>query len=187
MKLKLDYGRNGLTVDVPSKNLLCVAELKEATALKDPAKTIGKMLSGPTGTAPFREICEGRHKACIVVSDKTRPVPNKILLPPLFEILDDLSIETIILISCGMHAPTEGKDLEELLGPDIVSKYRVINHHGENEKELTSIGRSRKGVEIVINRAYAESDLRILTGFIEPHFMAGFSGGRKAICPGICG
>ena len=90
-------------------------------------------------------------------------------------------------LACGMHTPTEGKVLEDMLGRDIVSKYRIVNHLGENEGELKRLGLSGNGTPVVVNRHYVEADLRIVTGFIEPHFMAGFSGGRKAICPGISG
>jgi len=86
-----------------------------------------------------------------------------------------------------MHGPTEGAELEALLDSGVIGRYDVVNHRGDDDSMLVSVGKGRGGVDIIINRRYVEADLRILTGFIEPHFMAGFSGGRKAVCPGIAG
>ncbi len=187
MRIKLDYGKSGLQVELPDRNLLSIATPKTETGIANPDQAIRQKLLAPTGSLPFAELCRARKRACIVVSDKTRPVPNKVLLPPLLEVLDQAGVMTTILIACGMHTPTEGADLDALLGPEIVKKREIINHLGEIDSELVSVGRSSEGVEIQINRHYVESDLRILTGFIEPHFMAGFSGGRKAVCPGLAG
>jgi lactate racemase len=187
MNISIDHGKRGLTVSIPEKNLLTVAKLKDEPPLPDPGKTLLTMLLDPIGSSPFPEICKGRKAACVVVSDKTRPVPNVVLLPPLLATLDAMNIQTTILVACGMHSPTEGTDLDEILGKDIASGYKIVNHRGDDERELSVLGKSKKGFAIAINRHYAEADLRILTGFIEPHFMAGFSGGRKAVCPGICG
>ncbi len=187
MKILLDYGTKGIEADVPDENLLTIARQKDESVLDNPQAVLKQSLIKPIGSKPFADLCKGRSTACIVVSDKTRPVPNTIILPPLLEVLDRRRISTTILVACGMHTPTEGKVLEDMLGRDIVSKYRIVNHLGENEGELKRLGLSRNGTPVVVNRHYVEADLRIVTGFIEPHFMAGFSGGRKAICPGISG
>ncbi len=187
MRIKLDYGKSGLVVDIPDKNLLSIASPPDGTPVANPGEAIRQKLLHPIGSLPFVDLCRGRKQACIVVSDKTRPVPNKILLPPLLEILDRNGVKVVILIACGMHTPTEGEDLQALLGEDIIRTYEVVNHFGEKDSELVGVGRSANGIDIRVNRRYMESDLRILTGFIEPHFMAGYSGGRKAICPGISG
>jgi nickel-dependent lactate racemase len=187
MQTTLDFGKTGLAVNIPDQNLLTIAALKDEPGIADPIAAIRQKMLSPVGTKPLAALCKERKKACIVISDKTRPVPNRILLPPLLEVLDSFNIRSTILIACGMHSPTVGPELEELLGPEILARYEVVNHHGENERELINLGKSKSNIDIVINRRYATADLRILTGFIEPHFMAGFSGGRKAICPGICG
>ena len=187
MKISLDYGVDGLEVRIPDENLLTVAQQKDEPAINDPLAILRQMLAKPIGSKSFNDLCKGRSSACIVVSDKTRPVPNKTILPPLLEVLDSFQVKTTILVACGMHTPTEGKVLEDMLGKEIVSRYRIINHLGEDERELKKLGTTRKGAPVIVNRHYMEADLRIVTGFIEPHFMAGFSGGRKAICPGISG
>ncbi|MDD4870883.1 MAG: nickel-dependent lactate racemase [Kiritimatiellae bacterium] len=187
MKITLDYGESGLEVNIPDSHLLAIAQQKDEPAIDDPQTVLRQMLARPIGVKPLAEICRGCSSACIVVSDKTRPVPNTMILPPLLEVLDNLHIKTTILVACGMHTPTEGKVLEDLLGKEIVSRYRIINHLGEDERELKNLGTTSKGAPVFVNRHYLEADLRIVTGFIEPHFMAGFSGGRKAICPGISG
>jgi lactate racemase len=187
MKTSLDFGKTGLIVDVPDSNLLAVVDQEFESGVHDPAALVQQKICSPCGTLPLRALCKGKKTACVVVSDMTRPVPNNIILPPILKTLDLMEIRTTILIACGMHAPTEGSALDDLLGKDIVSGYRIVNHRGEDPQELVNLGTSSTGAPIIINRHYVEADLRIATGFIEPHFMAGFSGGRKAICPGISG
>jgi nickel-dependent lactate racemase len=187
MNIKLDFGKKGLSVSLPDRNIREVLELLDEPGLLNPQAELVKKLEGSKNSRSFEELCKGRRHACIVVSDRTRPVPNHILLPPLLGVLDRQDIRTTILIACGMHSPTEGDDLKALLGREIYENCEIVNHRGGDELEIVFAGKSRKGVDIHINRHYMEAVLRILTGFVEPHFMAGFSGGRKAVCPGICG
>jgi len=186
MKIRLDYGKSGLDITVPDANLLAVGLPCEHKPLESVTERIAESFLEPIGSLPLPMLCRGKKTACIVVSDKTRPVPNKLLLPPILDILDAHHIQTTILIACGMHSPTEGAELEALLGPAVMGRCDVVNHRGDDDAMLVCVGKSR-GVDIVVNNLYRRADLRILTGFIEPHFMAGFSGGRKAVCPGIAG
>ncbi|MDD5675172.1 MAG: nickel-dependent lactate racemase, partial [Chitinivibrionales bacterium] len=186
MKIKMDFGKQGLSADLKAADFT-ILELAEAPKLADAARSIAEALKQPIGCAAFQSLARNKKRACIVVSDKTRPVPNKIILPPLLEILDAEGVSTTILIACGMHTPTTGCDLEEILGQSIIDRYTIINHDGGDVSALVNLGASSHGVDVLVNRYYMEADLKILTGFIEPHFMAGFSGGRKAICPGIMG
>jgi nickel-dependent lactate racemase len=186
MITRLDYEKNGIEITVPDAHLLAVGFPADQPPMESVSEQVASSLREPIGSLPLLELCRGKRTACIVVSDKTRPVPNSILLPPLLEILDGMHIKTTILIACGMHSPTEGTELEALLGPMVMGHCEVINHRGDDDGMLVSVGKSHD-VDILINRRYIEADLRILTGFIEPHFMAGFSGGRKAVCPGIAG
>lgn len=187
MITRLDYGKNGLDITVPDANILSVGLPAGQPPMESVTERLSKSFMEPIGSMPLPMLCQGKKTACIVVSDKTRPVPNDIILPPLLEILEGHRIKTTILIACGMHTPTVGAELEALLGPIVMGRCEIVNHHGDIDNELVCIGKSGNGVDIVINRRYMEADLRILTGFIEPHFMAGFSGGRKAVCPGIAG
>jgi nickel-dependent lactate racemase len=189
MKTRLDYGTEGLEITIPDKNLLAIGLGVEEPPVEPVSELVKKSLFNPIGSLPLPELCRNKKTACIVVSDKTRPVPNAILLPPILDLLDQMNISTTILIACGMHTPTEGAELEALLGPKVFGRCEIINHFGDDESMLVNIGKTRSStdVDIFINRRYIEADLRILTGFIEPHFMAGFSGGRKAVVPGIAG
>jgi nickel-dependent lactate racemase len=124
----------------------------------------------------------------VVISDVTRPVPNAVLLPPLLTTLQRSGIpreRITILVATGLHRPNLGDELAEMIGPEVARDYRVVNHHGKERGEHRYLGASPRGVPIWIDSRYVEADLKITTGLIEPHFMAGFSGGRKLICPGL--
>jgi nickel-dependent lactate racemase len=122
-----------------------------------------------------------------VISDITRPVPNRVLLPPLLETLQQAGIrkEAItLLIATGMHRPNLGQELESMIGRDIAEQYRIVNHYCRKQEAYRKID-ELEGAPIEINKNYLDSELKILTGLIEPHFYAGYSGGRKSILPGI--
>jgi nickel-dependent lactate racemase len=132
-------------------------------------------------------MASGRRDACVVISDITRPVPNKVILPPLLAALEEAGIpgeRITILVATGMHRPNVGEELVSMVGQEIASKYRIVNHECEKSEDLRRIT-TIQGAPIEINRHYLDADLKILTGLIEPHFYAGYSGGRKAILPGI--
>ena len=124
----------------------------------------------------------------MVISDVTRPVPNQVLLPPILQALEAAGIprrEILILVATGLHRPNCGDELAEMVGPWVAENYRIENHHGQQCDEHTYLGQSPRGVPVWIDSRYVEAELKITTGLIEPHFMAGFSGGRKLICPGL--
>ncbi|MEA1949856.1 MAG: nickel-dependent lactate racemase [Planctomycetota bacterium] len=188
MRVELAYGRTGLSVELPDENFVKSLAYRPAQPLADPVATLEERLRQPTGTRPFAELAEGRKNACVVISDITRPVPNKVILPPLLAALEQSGIarrDILILVATGLHRPNEGEELVEMVGQEIVDNYRIENHFGQRQEEHTYLGESPRGVPVWIDNRYIESDLRITTGLIEPHFMAGFSGGRKLICPGI--
>jgi nickel-dependent lactate racemase len=145
-------------------------------------------LAGPTATAPLAELARGRKSACILICDITRPVPNELILTPVLAELEAAGIARqaiTILVATGLHRPNEGEELIEMVGRRIYENYRIENHHGKVLDEHVYLGDSPRGVPIWIDRRYVEADLKITIGLIEPHLMAGFSGGRKLICPGI--
>ncbi|HBO44323.1 MAG TPA: nickel-dependent lactate racemase [Planctomycetaceae bacterium] len=190
MRVRLEYGRDGLTVDLPDANVVKSLGYRPAEPLADPAAAVSRVLTAPTGTAPLAELARGRDNACIVVCDVTRPVPNEVLLRPALEILESSGIprgRIKILVATGLHRPSTLDELVEMLGSWIVENYTVENHHGPNRDGHVYLGETPRGVPIWIDRRYVEADLKITVGLIEPHFMAGFSGGRKLICPGIAG
>jgi lactate racemase len=188
MRVTLDYGRTGMRVDLPDARLIGPLSIRPAQPLADPESAIAAALAQPIGTRPLADLAYGRHNACVLVCDITRPVPNRLILPPLLRILEEQGIarqEILLLIATGLHRPNQGTELEEMLGSDIVSNYRIENHHGKILEEHDYLGETANGVPVYLDRRYLQADLKISTGLIEPHLMAGYSGGRKVICPGI--
>jgi len=188
MHLTLDYGRTGLPVTLPDDRVVGPLAIRDAAPLPDPATTIAASIEQPIGTQPLAELARGKKDACVVICDITRPVPNQLILPPILRTLEDAGIprgRITILIATGLHRPNEGAELFEMVGPDIVANYRIDNHHGKVLGEHTDLGTTAAGVPAWIDTRYVQADLKITTGLIEPHLMAGYSGGRKVICPGL--
>jgi nickel-dependent lactate racemase len=126
----------------------------------------------------------------VVVCDITRPVPNQVLLPPILQTLEAEGIprdRILILVATGLHRPNSLDELREMVGEPIVERYRIANHHGTQLSEHGYLGTSPRGVPAWIDNRYLSAELKISVGLIEPHFMAGFSGGRKVVCPGLAG
>lgn len=188
MRVTLEYGRTGLEVELPDDRVVGPLAIKSVPPLKEPEKVLRQLLAKPIGTPSLAELARGKKSACIVICDITRPVPNKLLLPPILETIEQAGVprdQILILIATGLHRPNEGAELVELVGPEIAKNYRCENHHGKLLDEHTYLGTTPKGVPAWIDTRYIEADLKITTGLIEPHLMAGYSGGRKLICPGI--
>lgn len=188
MRVKLEYGTTGLEVELPDARITRTLSYKNAPPLSDPVESLAECLCWPIGTAPLADLARGRRSACILICDITRPVPNQLILTPLLATFEAAGIprdQITILIATGLHRENIGDELVELVGPEIAQRYCVENHHGKLADEHTFLGDSPRGVPIWIDRRYVEADLKIATGLIEPHLMAGFSGGRKLICPGI--
>jgi nickel-dependent lactate racemase len=188
MRVKFEYGRQGLYAELPDQRIVRTLSYKDAAPLADPAAALREVLARPTGTPPLGEIAKGKKDACIVICDITRPVPNELILRPVLETLEAAGIpreKITILVATGLHRPNEGAELVEMVGQHVATTYRIENHHGQELAEHTYLGQSPRGVPIWIDSRYVNADLKITTGLIEPHLMAGFSGGRKLICPGI--
>lgn len=190
MKITLDYGKTGLVVDLPEETLVGPLEIRPCQPLVEPETAISKCLENPINALPLSQLAKGKKSACILICDITRPVPNSLILPPILETLENAGIprdKILILVATGLHRPNEGAELEELVGSTVFRSYRIENHNGKDPQAHAYLGNSPRGVPIWIDRRYLEADLKIATGLIEPHFMAGYSGGRKLICPGIAG
>lgn len=186
----MDYGKTGLMVDLPNDKVVGPLEIKNATPLVNQSQAISDALANPIGSKPLAEIAKGKKTACILICDITRPVPNKVILPQILKTIEDAGVPRngiTILIATGLHRPNEGEELVELVGEDIANNYRVENHHGKETSEHDYLGITPKGVPVYIDSRYIRAELKITTGLIEPHLMAGYSGGRKVICPGIAG
>ncbi|MBX7102692.1 MAG: nickel-dependent lactate racemase [Gemmataceae bacterium] len=188
MKIQLDYGRTGLLVDLPDDRVVGPLAIREAPPLDDPAGAIEQCLKQPISSPPLAELARGRRDACIAICDITRPVPNELILKPMLRTLEAAGIpreRILILIATGLHRPNEGAELVEMVGEEIASNYRIENHFGKRAEEHTYLGTTAAGVPAWIDSRYVNADLKITTGLIEPHLMAGYSGGRKVICPGL--
>lgn len=188
MRVHLEYGRDGLEVELPDRSVVGTLSYRSVPPLAHPERALLDVLENPTGAPSLAQLAAGRRDACILICDVTRPVPNELMLRPLLRILEDSGIpreRILILIATGLHRPNEGDELVEMVGRFIVDNYRIENHHGQRLVEHTCLDDSPRGVPIWLDTRYLRADLKIATGLIEPHFMAGFSGGRKLICPGI--
>jgi len=188
MKVGMKYGRGLLEVEVPDKNLAGILTLQKSVPLEDPSRAVWEALHNPIASPSLAELAAGRESACVVISDITRPVPNKVILPPILKTIEQSGIpreKITILVATGIHRPNEGAELEEMVGPDIVANYRIVNHLSEQLETHKYLGLTRNGTPVYIDKTYLESDLKITTALIEPHLMAGYSGGRKSVCPGL--
>lgn len=189
MFVTMNYGKRGLEVDVPDSNLAGILRMNRIEPLEYPSDAVSKALDEPIASDPLAQLAQVRESACIVASDITRPVPNKIILPPILNVLESSGIHRdniVILIATGIHRPNEGKELDEVLGEDIARNYRIVNHISREPETQEYLGTTSRGIPVYVDKTYLSADLKILTGLIEPHLMAGYSGGRKAVCPGLC-
>lgn len=188
MRVKLEYGKTGLEVTLPDDRVMRTLAYKNAVPLADPVGDLQQVLEKPNGTPSLAEVAKGRKSACILICDVTRPVPNEMILTPVLETIEAAGVpreKITILVATGLHRPNEGDEMVELVGRRIAETYRCENHFGKELDQHTYLGDSPRGVPVWIDSRYVEADLKITTGLIEPHLMAGFSGGRKLICPGI--
>lgn len=189
MQVTLDYGKTGLSVTLPDDRLLAPPlTIRPADPLPNPEAALADALANPIGTRPLSELAKGKATACVVVCDITRPVPNAFLLPPLLRTLEAAGVPRggiTVLVATGLHRPNEGDELVELVGEFVARNYRCLNHHGKERDEHDHLGTTPNGVPVWIDNRYTRAELKITVGLIEPHLMAGYSGGRKLICPGL--
>jgi len=188
MKIKLDYGEGDLNVEIDEKRLLHIIENESVKPLNNIKDRLLNGFREPIGRLSLKELISGKKNICIVISDSTRAVPTGAILDILLPEIESCGIgkESVnILVATGLHRPNTREELIRMVGRDIVDNYRIVNHDARDRSSCDYVGKTGRGTPVILNRIYTESDFRILTGLIEPHFMAGFSGGRKAICPGI--
>ena len=189
MQYSLAYGREQLNVELPEKNVVKVLKIQPAAALEDPMDAVFDVLEDPIETEPLAAIAEGKKSACVVVCDSTRPVPNPAILLPILQTLEDSGVDTskiTILIATGLRRTSTSEERHEIIGEDIMlRKFKVSDHNCKKLHQHEYLGVTKSGTPIWIDRRYLEAEIKVLTGMIEPHSITGFSGGRKAICPGI--
>jgi nickel-dependent lactate racemase len=183
-EVRLAYGREGLVISVPdSAEVITPTELP---GLADEEAAVLQALRNPTTGPPLSELLGNRSRVAVVFPDLTRPMPNRTVLPPLLAELERLGAgpeRVELLCATGTHRQATAAEMAELVGPDIVARYRIHDHDSDDGAHV-DVG-TVDGVAVRIDRRYLDADVRILTGFVEPHFFAGFSGGPKAMCPGL--
>ena len=189
-EIALSYGRGHLDITLPAGALPTLIRKQALPKLVDPRTSIVSALESPIGSAPLSELARGRTSACILICDITRPVPNRLFLRPMIEtiIASGIAKEKIsVLVATGLHRPNLDEELTELVGdPWVLDNVRVENHYARNEAAHIDLGFTKtRHTPVKLDRLFVEADLRIATGLVEPHFMAGWSGGRKVIAPGV--
>jgi len=189
VRVRLEYGHNGLDVELPDRNLAAVLRASSVQAIGDVEERMRRVLAEPVACASLADVARGKRNACVVIPDKTRPLPNALILPAILSTLESAGVPreaVTLLIATGLHRPNEGEELIELVGDDVAGAWRCENHVARDEAAHDDLGATSRDVPMLVDRRYVEADLKVLVGLVEPHFMAGYSGGRKMVCPGIC-
>ena len=184
IEIDLPYGHDVIKVRVPKENIAAILSPRHAKALKDERSAIERSLKSSIACPPLASLVKGGDRVVVIVTDNTRACPDDRLLPPILaELEQKVQRENItIIVALGLHKPMSQAELVKKLGEDILANYRVLNH---DVNDTVNVGVTTRGTPVEINRRVVEADFRISTGFIEPHFFAGFSGGRKSIAPGV--
>jgi nickel-dependent lactate racemase len=188
VKVELAYGSDGLSVDLPDDRTTVVEPLHPPAAL-DGHLAVLEALRRPVSGPPLREVVRGRRTVAISICDGTRPQPRHIVVPALLEELEGLVHleDVVVLVATGTHRGNTEPELRAMLGDDVLSAVRVVNHDARAAASLTWMGRLGADVPVWLNSEWVQADVRITTGFVEPHFFAGFSGGPKLVAPGLAG
>ena len=188
MRIQLAYGKNGLEIELPGDRDVTIIEPRYLPGLPDPSEAIRQALRAPLGLPALSEQVQASDRVGIVFSDITRPTPNHIILPALLAELPHVPRENITLFNAlGTHRPNTDAELRGMLGDALVDNYRIVQNNAFDQATQQYRGLTSHGHAVWINRQLEACDLKILTGFIEPHLFAGFSGGGKAIMPGMAG
>jgi nickel-dependent lactate racemase len=182
--VELAYGVGGQRVEVPDD--ATVIEPVDLPGLADQQGAVGRAVERPVAGPPLSELLAAARRVVVVFPDLTRPMPNRTVLPPLLALVERCGIPdaaVTLLCATGTHRQATAPEMRELVGPEIVARYAMVDHDA-NSGDHVEVGRV-DGTPILLQRDYVDADVRIITGFVEPHFFAGFSGGPKAVCPGL--
>lgn len=187
MEVRIPYGNTVQTMELDGRYQILESHIQDLSAARDEDEAVLNAMQTPYGGKSLTQLAQGRKNVVLIISDHTRPVPSKKIVPHMLAQLraGNPDIEITLLVATGCHRETTKNELREKLGDEIVETERIIIHDCE-ESPLTDIGVLPSGARLVINSLVADADLVVAEGFIEPHFFAGYSGGRKSILPGIC-
>ena len=187
MRVTLAYGRTGLPVDFP-KSRTTVIQPTHVQAVSDECGAVRQALRAPLGSPPLASLVRPNQTVAIAVCDITRPMPSRKVLPVVLAELAHVPVGNIVILNAtGTHRRNTHDELAEMLGEEVVSRYRVLNHDAFEDTMLIHLGDVEPQVPVWLNRDWVSADIRITTGFVEPHFFAGFSGGPKMVAPGLAG
>lgn len=188
MNIRFPYGKTYLKYDFDEVNVL-TSSIEEYDPKMPEQALVEAAMAAPEGGLSLRELAKGKDKIVLIASDHTRPVPSKLIVPPMLKEIREGNPHTdiTILISTGCHRETTREELISKFGEEIVANERIVVHDCDDTENLVNIGVLPSGGQCLINRLAVEADLLVAEGFIEPHFFAGFSGGRKSVLPGIAG
>lgn len=186
MEIRLPYGNRELRWQAPENVSVLTSRVDQLKSAADGQSIVRAAMAAPIGSPPLRELAAGKKTCTILISDHTRPVPSRDILPPMLEELRAGSpdIEITLLVATGFHRPTTADEIVKKLGSEIASREKIVIH--DCRQNNAAIGTLPSGAPLVIDRLAAQTELLIAEGFIEPHFFAGFSGGRKSVLPGVC-
>lgn len=188
-KIELPYGQTTLTAEIPSEriNAVMMSEMHHYKPEKSQWDLVKEALENPIGTPKLSVMAKGKNKVCVIASDHTRPVPSKIIMPLMLEEIrkGNPDADITILISTGCHRGTTEEELLSKFGPEIMKNEKIYVHDCDDESMLVNIGTLPSGGQMILNKIAIETDLLVSEGFIEPHFFAGYSGGRKSVLPGV--
>ncbi|MGQ9786641.1 MAG: nickel-dependent lactate racemase [Anaerolineae bacterium] len=188
MEIDLAYGKTGLTIELPDELDVTIVAPRYVPAVEDEWAALLEALTDPIDSPPLRDLVKPTDRVGIVFSDITRPTPNHLVVPAVIHALSHVPAHHITLFNAlGTHRTNTEEELRSMLGDDIVKRYRIVQNNAFDPTTQVCLGVSRYNHEIWVNREFYECDVKILTGFIEPHFFAGFSGGGKAVLPGMAG
>lgn len=187
MQVMLPYGKNAVPMDVPADRVIR-SHIEEMHAEKSGLDLVRGAMAHPIGSPALRELAVGKKTAVIIISDHTRPVPSRDILPAMLQELREGApdIDITLLVATGCHRGTTAEELKAKLGDGIFAKEKIIIHNAFDPESNVEIGILPSGAPLVIDKVAAQAELLVAEGFIEPHFFAGFSGGRKSVLPGIC-
>lgn len=185
-RVRLAYGSEGLTIDVPADATVVTPAHRPAVA--DEVAAVRAAIRHPAAGRPLRDLVPPGSHVAISVCDVTRPQPRKPMLEAIAQELADLvrPEDVVVLIATGTHAASTDAQRREMLGDDVLARWRVVDHDARDAASLLDLG-VVDGVPVLLNHEWAAADVRITTGFVEPHFFAGFSGGPKMVAPGLAG
>ena len=187
MEIKIPYGKTFQTLNIEEGFELLESKIQELEAGADGGAIVRAAMDSTIGSPKLRELAVGKKNAVLIISDHTRPVPSKDIVPFMLEELraGNPDIEITMLVATGCHRGTTPEELVHKLGEDIVSREHIVVHDCDSSP-LTDLGPLPSGARLVVNSLVAQAELVVSEGFIEPHFFAGYSGGRKSILPGVC-